>query len=147
MQEFFSLQSTMHFYGALAVTIGMLLLSMGLLLGLVLPFLLAYTMWGLSEGLALYNPFDRSFTVWEAYLFWLDHTFKGVLPEVAEVFNVRLWNVLSVDMREHWIFGTLVTAWRFLISVIVIAGAVLFVRWLARQTYRYIKGSRRPVRD
>jgi hypothetical protein len=66
----------------------------------------------------LYNPFEREFLLSQIAIFYADQAMKGLLVDVASVFNLNLQTVLRVDARQHWCFGLLLVAFRLTMTTL-----------------------------
>jgi hypothetical protein len=81
----------------------------------------AYVTFYSSTVYGYYNPFQAQASYGEIFLFLLDETLKGALFDVMEVFKIDLQEVLSVDAKKYFAFGSLLAAWRTFVSAYVIA--------------------------
>jgi hypothetical protein len=72
----------------------------------------------------LYNPFERSFSYYQLWLFYCDEALKGALFDFSEVFKINIQDQLYFDARAHWGFGLFVVIYRMCASFIVV-GAVI----------------------
>jgi hypothetical protein len=91
----------------------------------------------------LYNPFGHQFTLPEVLLVYSDQAMKGLLIDVASVFNLHIQNALRLDAREHWGFGLLLVAFRITMTTLT---AVLTLKLLFQAFHLWRKVEQKITR-
>jgi hypothetical protein len=75
----------------------------------------------------LYNPFGHDFVLYQAALFYADQAMKGLLVDVAHVFDFSIPTTLYVNSRQHWGFGLLLVVFRLTVPALTATLAISLI--------------------